>query len=185
MAALARAGFAWALAAAFGTGAYATQVAAQDRLARAEDFLWEGDADAARRELARWFETSERTAPGAARGRALLLRARLSADPVAAERDYLEVVHAYPRSPAAPEALLRLGQWVLAKGETDRAVSYLDRLVSDHPGWRGRDEALLWLARALHAQGRRRDACRVAQGAARSADPSVARLARAEAARCR
>ncbi len=156
----------------------------QDRLARAEDALWEGDAATARSELAAWFERSAATASGDDRGRALLLRARLADDPAVAERDYLEVVHGYPMSPAAPEALLRLAQWTLYRQQEDRAVAYLDRLVADYPTWGRRDEARLWLARALRAAGRRDDACSAAATAALSSDPYVARLGQREAAGC-
>lgn len=162
----------------------ASAAAAQDRLARAEDFLWDGDADAARRLLAEWFERQSAAATGAERGRALLLRARLALDPAAAERDYLEVIHAYPGSPAGPEALLRLAQWTFYRGELDRAASYLDRLAADYPAWRRHDEALVWLARARYALGRRREACAAAAAAAFSEDPYVAALAQREVARC-
>lgn len=157
---------------------------AQDRLARAEDALWEGDAAAARAELAAWFERSSATASGDDRGRAFLLRARLADDPAIAERDYLEVVHGYPTSPAAPEALLRLAQWALERHQAERAVAYLDRLVADYPTWRRHGEARLWLARALRAAGRRDEACSIAATAALAADPYVARLGQREAAGC-
>ena len=160
------------------------RAAAQDLLARAEDFLWEGDAAAARRELEAWFARSWRSAPGDQRGRAYLLRARLADPPSLAERDYLEVVHGYPDSPAAPEALLRLGQWTLARGESERAVAYLDRLLSDYPTWRRHGEGLVWAARARRATGRARAACDAAAAAALSDDPWVARLGRAEAELC-
>jgi outer membrane protein assembly factor BamD (BamD/ComL family) len=160
-------------------------VAAQDRLARAEDFLWDGDAASARATLAAWFERESATATGDERGRALLLRARLASDPVQAERDYLEVIHGYPASPAAPDALLRMGQWALHRGEAERAASYLDRLAADYPSWRRHGEALLWLARGLRAAGRTRQACAAAAGAALAEDPYIAALGQAEAELCR
>jgi outer membrane protein assembly factor BamD (BamD/ComL family) len=158
---------------------------AQDRLARAEDALWEGDAATARRELAAWFENSAAGATGDQRGRALLLRARLEDDPRLAERDYLEVVHGYPTSPAAPEALLRLGQWALERAQPDRAVSYLDRLVADYPAWRRREEGRLWLAWALRAAGRHREACAAAAVVALSPDPWLAEQGQRAASGCR
>jgi hypothetical protein len=175
-------GLAWAAAPSVAAPSVA---AAQDRLARAEDALWEGDAATARRELSAWFERSAASATGDQRGRALLLRARLAEDPASAERDYLEVVHAYPPSPAAPEALLRLAQWALHRNQGERAASYLDRLVADYPRWRRRDEARLWLARALLQAGRRREGCAAAAAAALSRDPWVANLAQRAAAGCR
>jgi hypothetical protein len=88
-----------------------------------------------------------------------MLRAQLAPDPDAAEPHYLALVLGYPTSDQAPEALLRLGQGLLATGDAVRAAGYLQRLVADYPGRPQRTLGLLWLARAETAGRRYGAAC--------------------------
>src|SRR5699024_10836124 len=111
-----------------------------------------------------WWESSAaESASVQIRARALLLRARLTTDVGEAERDYLNLVLAHPYTPEIPEALLRLGQGLLASGESGRAAGYLHRLVTDYPRSVQRPVGALWLARARRAEQRYEDACRVAR----------------------
>jgi tetratricopeptide (TPR) repeat protein len=102
--------------------------------------------------------------------RALLLEGRLSGEASAAEEAYLGVVLAYPSSAAAPEALLRLGQALVANAEYARAIGYLERLGTDYPGARQRTTGLIWLARAYRLGGQRAAACANARRAYDAAD---------------
>jgi tetratricopeptide (TPR) repeat protein len=169
---------------------------AQDAvLARVETLLATGRLTEARATLERWNQEhpeSSAVDPDV-RAHALLLAARVAVDADAAEGALLAVALGYPRSPHAPEALLRLGQArataadVAGPGSQDalRAVGYLERLVTDYPGHALRPQALVWLARAHAAAGRAEQACRTARDAELAAadHADLAAFARDERAR--
>ncbi len=123
-----------------------------------------GQYDDARATIERWWSARDSfDVPGSDRARALVLRARLQPDPATAEDDYLAVVLGYPTSPHAPEALLRLGQGLLATGQAARAAGYLRRLAADYPGRPQHTVGMLWLARAEAAARRNAAACTAAR----------------------
>lgn len=110
-----------------------------------------------------------------------LLRARLTLDPAEADADYLAVVLGYPTHTGAAEALLRLGQSFLLRGDIPRAQGYLQRLVADYPGTPYHGPGSLWLARAYNRADRHQAACSVARDAlASNPDPDLAALLRLE-----
>ncbi|HEY8468106.1 MAG TPA: SPOR domain-containing protein [Longimicrobiales bacterium] len=138
-------------------------------LDQAEQLIARGEYAAARELLERWWReepAANATVTPTARPRALLLRARLATDPAAAEQDYLALTLGYPSSPEAAEALLRLGQGLLAAGQPSRAIVYLERLARDHPLSPHRALGLLWLARARRAAGLPGPACEAVTEAA-------------------
>jgi len=142
-------------------GPVRAQVPTLDRI---DSLITAGQYADARSTLEQWWSAREAfEVPGSDRARALMLRARLAPDPDTAEPDYLAIVLGYPTSPQAPEALLRLGQGLLADGDAVRAVAYLQRLVADYPGRPERLTGLLWLARANAAARRFGTACQVAR----------------------
>jgi cell division septation protein DedD len=151
-------------------------------LDRVDSLVAAGRYDDARGTLDQWWSAREQfDVPGSDQARALMLRARLAPDPDAAEPDYLAVVLGYPTSDQAPEALLRLGQGLLATGEATRAAAYLERLVADYPGQPQRVPALLWLARANTAARRPAAACTAARAGLRDTrDPDLAAMLRVE-----
>lgn len=157
-------------------------------LPRVDSLLAAGEYDQARSDLERWWSAREEfDVPGSDRARALMLRARLAPDMETAEPDYLAVVLGYPTSEHAPDALLRLGQGLLAAGEPVRAADYLQRLTADYPGRPQRTVGLLWLARAGTAAGRSAAACSAAREGLRAAagdSDLVAMLHIEEAASC-
>jgi cell division septation protein DedD len=174
-----------ALAAAFALalGAPPTTAAAQaPALDQIDVMIAAGDFDGARAAIQGWWVARGTTdVPGAERARALMLRARLAADPAASEEDYLSIVLGYPLAPEAPQALLRLGQGLLATGEALRAAGYLQRLVADYPGRHERATGLLWLARARHAARQHAGACTAVRDGLRDIpDPDLLDLFRAE-----
>jgi tetratricopeptide (TPR) repeat protein len=141
----------------------------------------------ARQLLERWNRENPvgGRASGADRARALLNAGRLSTDAAAAEEAYLGVVLAHPSTPAAPEALLRLGQALLAGGDAARATAYLERLAADYPTAQQRAPGLLWLGRAHGAAGRRDAACATFTRAVEAAaDAETRGLAEADRAAC-
>lgn len=150
------------LAAALLAGAAAPAAARQGaQLDAVEAAAAAGRLTEARTLLERWNREHPvgGAAPSADRARALLLAGRLSTDFANAEDAYLAVVLGHPSSAAAPEALLRLGQGLLAAGDAARAAAYLERLAADYPGAPQRAPGLVWLARAQSATGRRDAAC--------------------------
>lgn len=151
-------------------------------LARVDSLVNAGSYDDARQDLDRWWSARDQfVVPGSDMARALMLRARLAPDPATAEPDYLAVVLGYPASEHAPEALLRLGQGLLATGDATRAAAYLGRLIADYPGRPQRLTGLLWLARAHAAARRPGPACTAArQGLQDARDPDLATMLRAE-----
>jgi tetratricopeptide (TPR) repeat protein len=175
-----------ALALVLGTGltaGLAVDAAAQEsRLDRVEELVAGGAYADARATLTTWWESREAAgAGGAERARALMLRARLAPDPAAAEADYLAIVLGYPISPHAPQALLRLGQGLLATDEPTRAIGYLKRLVADYPGRPERAAGLLWLGRAQSAARQFADACdSYREGIRDGADAALLAMLRAE-----
>lgn len=152
-------------------------------LPRIDSLVTAGDYDAARAALDRWWSARESfDVPGSDMARALMLRAKLQMDPAEAESDYLALVLGYPASPLAPEALLRLGQALLATGDASRAAAYFHRLTADYPGRAERPAAFLWLARARTATRQHAAACEAANaGLAAAQDPQVAAMLRVEA----
>jgi cell division septation protein DedD len=153
-------------------------------LDRADSLVTAGDYDAARNILDGWWSARDQfDVPGSDMARALMLRAQLAPDPETAEPDYLAVVIGYPTSPHAPQALLRLGQGLLAEGDATRAAAYLERLVADYPGRPERLPALLWLARANNIARRPAAACSAAQrGIQDTRDPDMRAMLEVEAA---
>jgi cell division septation protein DedD len=168
-----------ATAGAAGPAGLAAQVPTLDRV---DSLVAAGRYGEARGTLEEWWSARDRfDVPGSDRARALMLRARLAPDPETAEPDYLAVVLGYPTSEHAPEALLRLGQGLLATGEATRSAAYLERLVADYPGRPQRVPALLWLARAQTAARRPAAACTAARTGLRDTrDPDITAMLRVE-----
>jgi cell division protein FtsN len=75
-------------------------------------------------------------------------RAVLAATAADAEMDYRRIVVDYPLSPRVEDALIRLAQLELARGNYDNALKHLGRLASEHPDSPARARAGYWAARA-------------------------------------
>lgn len=159
--------------------------AQQGLLEEVERLAASGRMTQARAALERWdgdHPPADRTIGANDRALALLLRGRLATDAPAALEAYRALVLSYPSSRSAPEALLRLGQGLLAANDAVRAALYLHRLVTDFPGNPHRPAALLWLARTRAALDDRGAACDAATAGVREAgaDPDIGRLLRTE-----
>src|SRR5687768_14274246 len=145
----------------------ALPLAAQQRtLDRVDSLIAQGRARDARVALQEWQRTSESsTIDAAQRARGLYLTARLTEDATQAQEKYLNVALSYPTSREAPEALLRLGQALLAAGEAPRSATYFDRVIRDYPKAAAHSEAYLWLTRSQLMAGNARAACTTAEAA--------------------
>ena len=80
---------------------------------------------------------------------ALFWRASLAASAADAESDYKHIVVDYPLTPQAPDALLRLAQLELARGDRDAAIGHLQRIPRDYPRSRSLARANYWIARVF------------------------------------
>jgi cell division protein FtsN len=80
---------------------------------------------------------------------ALFWRASLAASAADAESDYKHIVVDYPLTPQAPDALLRLAQLELARGDRDAALGHLQRIPRDYPSSKSLARANYWIARVL------------------------------------
>jgi len=80
---------------------------------------------------------------------ALFWRASLAASAADAESDYRHIVVDYPLAPQAADALLRLAQLELARGDRDGALAHLQRVPRDYPRSKSLARASYWTARVL------------------------------------
>lgn len=146
------------LAGASAKATYAQSRAATDPVfVRAQEMVSEGSAAAGRALVDSIVNATPPASPRYAE--ALFWRAALSARASDAERDYRVVVVDFPLSPRAEEALLRLAQLQLARGDREGALTHLRRLRADYPGSRSQARASYWMARVLMEKNEVSAAC--------------------------
>ncbi len=90
---------------------------------------------------------------------ALFWRASLAASAADAESDYKHIVVDYPLAPQAADALLRLAQLELARGDRDAALAHLQRIPRDYPRSKSLARASYWTARVLFEKNDLPNAC--------------------------
>ena len=90
---------------------------------------------------------------------ALFWRATLASNAADAESDYKHLVVDYPLAPQAEDALLRLAQLELARGDRDGALAHLQRIPRDYPRSRSLARASYWTARVLFEKNDIPNAC--------------------------
>jgi cell division septation protein DedD len=94
------------------------------------------------------------TTPGTPRyAEVLFWRATLSKTAAGAERDYQRIAVEYPISPRAAEALFRLSQLEMTRGDRVSARAHLDRLQREHPSSATGARASVVLARLAFDDG--------------------------------
>ena len=86
-------------------------------------------------------------------------RAVLAATAADAEIDYKRIVIDHPTSPRVEDALIRLAQLEMARGNYDGAVKHLNQLTTEHPDSPARGRAGYWLARALFDKNDAQNGC--------------------------
>jgi cell division protein FtsN len=90
---------------------------------------------------------------------ALFWRASLASNAADAESDYRHIVVDYPLAPQAEDALLRLAQLELARGDRDAALTHLQRIQRDYPRSKSLARASYWTARVLFEKNDVPSAC--------------------------
>jgi cell division protein FtsN len=90
---------------------------------------------------------------------ALFARASIAESADAARKDYLHIALDYSISPRAEDALLRLAQLEIARGDRAAAKQYLERLALEHPSGVSRAQGAYWLGRVLLDDGAVGPAC--------------------------
>ena len=90
---------------------------------------------------------------------ALFWRASLASNAADAESDYKHIVVDYPLAPQAEDALLRLAQLELARGDRDGALIHLQRISRDYPRSKSLARASYWTARVLFEKNDIPNAC--------------------------
>jgi cell division protein FtsN len=107
---------------------------------------------------------------------ALFWRATLAASAADAESDYKHIVVDYPLAPQAEDALLRLAQLELARGDRDGALGHLQRIPRDYPRSKSLARASYWTARVLFEKNDVPNACAANANALAQADASEVEL---------
>ncbi len=123
--------------------------------------------------------------PGYAEG--LFWRAVTASKVEDAERDYLRIVIEYPLSPRAEDALIRLAELEMMRGDRTRAQRHLQRLIIEHPNGPARARASYWLARVFFEANDLPRACNelnVARARAAASDVELRNQVDYQAQRC-
>jgi cell division protein FtsN len=107
---------------------------------------------------------------------ALFWRASLAASAADAESDYKHIVVDYPLAPQAADALLRLAQLELARGDRDGALAHLQRIPRDYPRSKSLARASYWTARVLFEKNDVSHACAANESALVQADTTEIEL---------
>lgn len=143
----------FSLAGTVSAGAQGTDAA----YARAQALVSEGQGAQGRALVDSMYQS---TGPGSQeRAEALFWRATLAPTAADAERDYRAIVVDHAASPRVEDALLRLAQLELARGDRDGALRHLQRLSTEFPGRRQSARTSYWTARVLFEKNDMTAAC--------------------------
>src|SRR5215208_4732883 len=107
---------------------------------------------------------------------ALFWRATLASNAADAESDYKHIVVDYPLAPQAADALLRLAQLELARGDREGALGHLQRVPRDYPRSKLLARASYWTARVLFEKNDVARACVANASALAEADTTEIEL---------
>jgi cell division protein FtsN len=114
---------------------------------RAHRLVSQGQGDAGRALIDSLLTATAPGSPAYAEG--LFWRAVTAVRAEHAERDYLRIVIEYPLSSRAEDALIRLAELEMMRGDRMRAQRHLQRLIVEHPNGPSRARASYWLARVF------------------------------------
>lgn len=135
------------LCAASAADAQSVARSADAAFARAQDMASDGNSAAGRAVIDSVIKATAPTSP--VYPQALYWRATLATSAAQAESDYRHIVVDYPLAPQAEDALLRLAQLELARGDRDDALIHLQRIPRDYPRSKSIARASYWTARVL------------------------------------
>ncbi len=133
--------------AATAAGAQSAARGADAAFAKAQELASEGNSAAGRALIDSIVKATSPTSP--VYPQALYWRATLATNAADAESDYRHIVVDYPLAPHAEDALLRLAQLELARGDRDDALAHLQRIPKDYPRSKSIARASYWTARVL------------------------------------
>jgi cell division septation protein DedD len=145
-------------------------VSADTVLLRAQRLASEGDGAAARKLVDSVLAATPDGSPRYAE--ALYWRASLAETAADAERDYRRLSVEFPLSPRSEDALMRLAQLEMARGDRALALRHLERLVLEHPGSTQIPRAHYWEARVLFEDSNLPRACAALERARAGTAPS-------------
>ena len=157
-----------------GAAAAATPAAEDDVFARARRLMAAGQEDSGRALIQSELNSAD---SGSARYvEALYWRAVLARTAADAERDLRTIVIDYPLSAQSDDALMRLAQLEMTRGENDQAMDHLERVVREHAHSASRPRASFWMARMLFEKGDSVRACARLADASATTPPGQAEL---------
>jgi cell division septation protein DedD len=163
------------------------QAMSRDSLAyaRARQMVAEGNGTAGRAIVDSALATIPANSARYAEG--LFWRASIASSALDAERDYRRIAVEYSLSPRVPDALTRLAQLELARGDRMLAARHLERLLREFPPQPARAAAWFWLARVGFEDNDVARGCIAldsAQALASSGDAELVNQIRYESSRC-
>lgn len=139
---------------------------------RAQEMASDGNSAAGRALVDSVIKATSPTSP--IYPHALFWRATLATNAADAESDYRHIVVDYPLAPQAEDALLRLAQLELARGDRDDALLHLQRIPRDYPRSKSLARASYWTARVLFEKNDIAGACTANTNAlAQTADSEI------------
>lgn len=147
------------------------QASADSVFRRAERLVREGNGARGRELVDSVLTATPASSPVVAE--ALYWRAALSASTEEAERDFRRIIIDYPVHPRAENAMLRLAQLEMARGDRERALAHLQRFDREHSMSPQRAWAALLLGRLYLEQQELPRGC-AAIGTARATAPAEA-----------
>src|SRR3954464_2549311 len=124
---------------------------------RAQALVSDGNGAAGRALIDSVIATTPTNVPLYPQG--LFWRATLASNAADAESDYKHIVVDYPLAPQAEDALLRLAQLELARGDRDGALGHLQRIPRDYPRSKSLARASYWTARVMFEKNDVPNAC--------------------------
>lgn len=142
--------------------------------ARAQALVSDGNGAAGRALIDSMLAATPPSAP--LYPQALFWRASLAASAADAESDYRHIVVDYALAPQAEDALLRLAQLELARGDRDGALIHLQRIQRDYPHSKSLARASYWTARVLFEKNDIPAACAANTAALSQSDPTEVEL---------
>jgi cell division protein FtsN len=152
----------------------ADSVPADTIFLRAQRLASEGDGAAGRKLIDSVLAATPESSPRYAE--ALYWRASLAETAADAERDYRRLSVEFPLSPRSEDALMRLAQLEMARGDRALALRHLERLILEHPASTQIPRAHYWEARVLLEDSNLPRACAALERARAGAPPTDVEL---------